>query len=303
MAWPTVAVDTTGMDNDTDKLPRAALLDLTTKFNDLIAMRGVAAGVCDLDGSGVIPVARIPSDIARLAGPAFTGNPTAVTQALRNNSTRLATTEFVLANALLNGVLAKSANYTVVAADFGKLVDYTSGSHTLSLDAAATLGAGFVFAFRNSGTGTITIDPNGSEQIDGVTTLSFGSGESGLAVCSGTGWKTVGRFFSRTADVTPIPATGVSLSAAHGLGRVPAVVACEFVCVDAGGDGGYSQGDVVHITGFWNGSTIFPTTCWRDATNVGVVNYTGWEFAFQNKSTGNTFTPAKAKWAYRFLVA
>lgn len=65
MPWPSVAVDTTGMDNDTDVLPRSAILDLSTKFNELIAMRGVAAGVCDLDGSGLIPDARIPAAIVR----------------------------------------------------------------------------------------------------------------------------------------------------------------------------------------------------------------------------------------------
>lgn len=65
MAWPTVAVDTTGMDADTDNLPRVAILDLTTKFNALIAMRAVASGVCDLDASALVPIARIPATIQR----------------------------------------------------------------------------------------------------------------------------------------------------------------------------------------------------------------------------------------------
>lgn len=66
MPWPTVPIITTGMDADTDALPRADILDLTTKFNQLIAMRGVANGVCDLDGGGLVPSARIPA----LAGSA-----------------------------------------------------------------------------------------------------------------------------------------------------------------------------------------------------------------------------------------
>lgn len=48
MPWPTVAVTTTGMDNDADDLPRSDILDLATKFNQLIAMRGVADGVLSL---------------------------------------------------------------------------------------------------------------------------------------------------------------------------------------------------------------------------------------------------------------
>lgn len=73
MVWPTVAVDTTGMDADTDSLPRAAVLDLTTKFNEAIAARAQASGVCDLDASALVPIARIPAGIARTADAAFTG--------------------------------------------------------------------------------------------------------------------------------------------------------------------------------------------------------------------------------------
>lgn len=61
MPWPTVPVVTTGMDADTDNLPRADILDHTNKFNQLIAMRGVAGGVCDLDASALIPSTRLPA--------------------------------------------------------------------------------------------------------------------------------------------------------------------------------------------------------------------------------------------------
>ncbi len=71
MPWPTVAVITTGMDADTDTIPRSDILDLTTKFNEVIAARGQAGGVCELDGSSLVPVARIPASIARLT---LTGN-------------------------------------------------------------------------------------------------------------------------------------------------------------------------------------------------------------------------------------
>lgn len=98
MPWPTAPVVTTGMDNDVDNLPRSDILDLATKFNQLIAMRGVADGVCDLDGSGLVPVARIPAAIARLASPALSGTPTGPTASPGTNTTQLATTAFVRAN-------------------------------------------------------------------------------------------------------------------------------------------------------------------------------------------------------------
>lgn len=71
MAWPTIAVVTTGMDADTDNIPRSDILDLTTKFNDVIAARAAANGVCELDAASLVPVSRIPTSIARLT---LTGN-------------------------------------------------------------------------------------------------------------------------------------------------------------------------------------------------------------------------------------
>lgn len=102
--------------------------------------------------------------------------------------------------ALLNAVSAKTSAYTVVADDRGVLIDATSGTWTLSLTAAATLGAGFAFAVRNSGTGTITIDPNGTEQIDGSTTVTLPAGASCLVVCTGSAWRTVARTGANVVD-------------------------------------------------------------------------------------------------------
>ena len=57
---------------------------------------GLGSGnVPQLDSNGDLNVGVIPSSIARLASPAFTGNPTAPTQSAGNDSTRVATTEFV----------------------------------------------------------------------------------------------------------------------------------------------------------------------------------------------------------------
>jgi hypothetical protein len=89
-------------------------------------------------------------------------------------------------------VQAKTSAYTVVLADFGTLIDVTSGTFTLGLTAAATLGDGFWADVRNSGSGVVTIDPNASETIDGATTLALNTGESCRLWCNGTGWKTVG---------------------------------------------------------------------------------------------------------------
>jgi len=73
-----------------------------------------------------------------------------------------------------------------------KLVNATSGTWTLTLQAAATATSTFFFLIRNSGSGIITIDPNGAETIDGQTTKDIRSGESAIIICNGTGWFSVG---------------------------------------------------------------------------------------------------------------
>jgi len=89
------------------------------------------------------------------------------------------------ANLGVSGVIIdKSGAYTALAADRAKLIRGTA-SFTLSLTAAATLGDGW-FVDVLATTGTITIDPNGSETIDGATTLAITVGQSARIRCNGT---------------------------------------------------------------------------------------------------------------------
>lgn len=101
---------------------------------------------------------------------------------------------------LLNGTTGMTGAGTVISTHRGKMIDCTgAGGWTLAVDAVATLGAGFAFGVRNSSTGTITINPNLSEQIDGVNSIDLAAGESCFVVCDGTAWKTVGRVVSLPA--------------------------------------------------------------------------------------------------------
>jgi hypothetical protein len=88
----------------------------------------------------------------------------------------------------------KTANYTVVSGDLGTIINCSGAtSFTLSLTAAATLGAGFnVWVWNNTTTTAmqVTIDPNGSETIDGVSSIVLNRGEGTQIVCDGTNWQT-----------------------------------------------------------------------------------------------------------------
>lgn len=111
---------------------------------------------------------------------------------LANTQAEIVTTATVAAaGALGMGTSAKTAAYTVVAADRGDIL-LCSNTWTLTLTAAATLGNGFSFGVANTGTGTITIDPNLTETVDGSTTKALTAGQSCILVTDGTSWRTVG---------------------------------------------------------------------------------------------------------------
>jgi len=87
----------------------------------------------------------------------------------------------------------KTGAYTVVAGDLGSIINCTSGTFSVSYTAAATLGSGFHNWVWNSGTGVITIDPNGAETVDGKSTLVLRQGEGVQVVCDGTNLKTAAK--------------------------------------------------------------------------------------------------------------
>ena len=87
----------------------------------------------------------------------------------------------------------KIAAYTVVAGDLGTIINCTANTFTVSLTAAASLGSGFtciIWNTSNTASNVITIDPAGTETIDGKTTLTLRRGEGLAVVCNGTNWET-----------------------------------------------------------------------------------------------------------------
>lgn len=62
---------------------------------------------------------------------------------------------------------------------------------TLNLDLLATLAEGFEISVRNDGTANVTIDPNGSELINGVTTWILPPQASAIVVAGATAWSAI----------------------------------------------------------------------------------------------------------------
>lgn len=79
---------------------------------------------------------------------------------------------------------AKSANYTALATDNNAVIRFTAAA-TLSLTAVATLGANWHVTVIADG-GDVTIDPDGSETINGAATLFLKDGQAAYIISSGT---------------------------------------------------------------------------------------------------------------------
>jgi hypothetical protein len=69
---------------------------------------------------------------------------------------------------------SKTANYTATATDYTILTDATAGAITISLpDASSLSGKTYIIKKTDSSSNAVTIDPNGSQTIDGVTTYTL----------------------------------------------------------------------------------------------------------------------------------
>ena len=85
----------------------------------------------------------------------------------------------------------RTSNTILGTADASTLIAITSGTFTQTFTAAATLGSGWFCYIQNAGTGDITLDPNASETIDGLTSYIMYPGEVRLVQCTGTAFNTI----------------------------------------------------------------------------------------------------------------
>ena len=118
------------------------------------------------------------------------------------------------------GLLSQSAPVTLFNADYTAGVSDRAktyvwddtGSGTLTLTAAATLGANWFMAVRNNGGGNLTVDPSGADLINSEASLVLRPGDSATISTDGLNFYTVG--FGQSAvfafDYTSIDLTGAA---------------------------------------------------------------------------------------------
>ncbi len=93
------------------------------------------------------------------------------------------------AELMFRGVTARSSDTVLGAGDCDATIAAT-GTWTQTFDAAANLGNGWNVYYHNDGTGTITLDPSSTEQIDGASTIALQPGEAVRISCNGSAFKT-----------------------------------------------------------------------------------------------------------------
>ena len=146
---------------------------------------------------------------APLASPTFTGTPNAPTAAVATNTTQLATTAFVLANAGAGGGgmvwVRKTTTYTATA-DEAVIADTSGGIWTLTLPATPTVGDAVRVADGASWeTNNLTVARNGST-IEGVAQdVNIGIASASVDfVYDGTTWQVYVMTGTLTAGVNNI---------------------------------------------------------------------------------------------------
>lgn len=109
-------------------------------------------------------------------------------------------------------ISTKNANYTLSTNDRAQAIFSTGGSITFAFSASPTLGDNWFALVRNNGNGTLTLDPSGSETIDGASTKALAIGESCFVLCDGSNIYTVGygRSVSTTINALIIAAGGTA---------------------------------------------------------------------------------------------
>lgn len=85
-----------------------------------------------------------------------------------------------------------STNYTSTLADRDVLFNWTGGAGTFTLPTAASVANNWYVQIRNSGSGVLTVQTQGSDLINGAASVSFQVTDSAFVVCDGTNFWTIG---------------------------------------------------------------------------------------------------------------
>ena len=176
---------------------------------------------------------------------------------------------------------AKTTTYTVLPSDVGKLLtgDATGGAFTITLPPAATAGDGFEVAFLkiDSTSAAITIDGDGSETINGASSISLGvQWQAARLRCNGSAWYIVSGNESGKQSIW-VPAAAMVSRVTNGAALgIAETTTNDLMLVTKDFDASTSEGAQfsIRFPKGWNLGTVTAIPYWSHpstTTNFGVV--------------------------------
>lgn len=129
------------------------------------------------------------------------------------------------------GVLPSSISYEVVAADQGKLIKMTGSGTTLTTPSASVVGSPFVFGFINLTGGDLILEGNGSQTVDGETSVVVPNLGGGQLWTDGANWFSSGQNWQESVSppqgrltlTTLVPVLAADVTAATSIFYTPYV--------------------------------------------------------------------------------
>lgn len=98
---------------------------------------------------------------------------------------KIRVSELEVTGGVIMAYVAKTANYTLTSTDY--TVDCTSGTFTVTLPTAVGC-TGKIYNIKNTGTGVITIEGDGTETIDGSLFQTLIQWENLTVQSTGSAW-------------------------------------------------------------------------------------------------------------------
>ena len=143
-------------------------------------------------------------------------------------------------------VVAASGAHIMAASDLGREICFSAAGVTLAMLPVANAGNGGLIAVRNmAASGDVTLDPDGSETLDGFATRKLRPGDCVLLRCDGGAWHTLAGDYTYDSGELTITSGGL-LTLAHGLNRRPWQMRTYLRCKTT--DSGWAVGDEVEVT-------------------------------------------------------
>ena len=168
---------------------------------------------------------------------------------------------------------ARTTNTALTLADIGKWVDITANTFAQTFASSSTLAAGWWCRVTNTGTGQITLTPNGAELIDGAATRVINPGDRRVIQCDGTTLRTVSAVGNLTLARRNILSAAAAASYPFGTGESLASGIYYPGASTAGTYAMLASNGTNFVCSSWNSSNVIASSpdgkVWTNRTAIG----------------------------------